>query len=194
MPPPPAPLARRRLGRRAGTDPGRRLGDRPWHPFPGWAALLPVAGAVAVIAAGPGAWANRRLLSSRPAVFIGLISYPLYLWHWPLLSYATILRLGRAPTPLLAAALLLAALLLAWLTWRLVEKPLRFGTGAPRKALALLALVAAVGLTGGAARWAEGFPARFPDLPGSASSASTSPSATASSAPRPACAPPPRGR
>lgn len=134
-------------------------------PFPGWAALLPVAGAVAVIAAGPGAWANRRLLSSRPAVFIGLISYPLYLWHWPLLSYATILRLGRAPTPLLAAALVLAALLLAWLTLRLVEKPLRFGAGAPRKALALLVLVAAVGLAGGTARWAEGFPARFPDLP-----------------------------
>src|SRR5256885_11288099 len=52
-----------------------------FKPYPGWWALLPTVGAVMVIAAGPSSWANRKLLSSRPAVSVGLISYPLYLWH-----------------------------------------------------------------------------------------------------------------
>ena len=70
--------------------------------FPGWLALLPVAGAVAVILAGREAMVNRIVFSNRVVVFVGLISYPLYLWHWPLISYAYIIRLGKAPTPLMA--------------------------------------------------------------------------------------------
>lgn len=53
--------------------------------FPGWMATLPVAGTILAIWAGPNAWLNRNFLSRRWLVFIGLISYPLYLWHWPLL-------------------------------------------------------------------------------------------------------------
>ncbi len=53
--------------------------------FPGFWAALPVLGTVALIAAGQRAIINRRLLSAPPMVLIGLISYPLYLWHWPLL-------------------------------------------------------------------------------------------------------------
>src|SRR6185503_2137061 len=60
------------------------------RPFPGFWALLPVLGAVSLIAAGPHAWLSRELLSARPMVGIGLISYPLYLWHWPLLSLARV--------------------------------------------------------------------------------------------------------
>lgn len=63
--------------------------------FPGWLALLPVAGAAAVILAGPEATVNRLVFSNRAVVFVGLISYPLYLWHWPLISYANIIRLGN---------------------------------------------------------------------------------------------------
>lgn len=86
----------------------------------------PVAGAALVIAARD-AWVNRRLLSNPGVVLIGLISYPLYLWHWPLLSMVTLLA-GQTPMQQLqrlkygAVAL---AFLLAWLTWRLVERPVR---------------------------------------------------------------------
>src|SRR5262249_19429284 len=48
--------------------------------FPGWWALLPVAGSALLLSA-PAAWINGRLLGTKPAVWIGLISYPLYLWH-----------------------------------------------------------------------------------------------------------------
>jgi peptidoglycan/LPS O-acetylase OafA/YrhL len=65
--------------------------------FPGVYALLPVLGAVLMIVS-PNSLVNRTWLSSRPMVLIGLISYPLYLWHWPLLAYLGILRNGD-PTP-----------------------------------------------------------------------------------------------
>ena len=50
--------------------------------FPGWKALFPTLGALLVIWAGEKAWINRVVLSNKAVVFIGLISYPLYLWHW----------------------------------------------------------------------------------------------------------------
>ena len=56
--------------------------------FPGWFALLPVAGAFLVVGAGARAWANQRILAHPVLVLIGLVSYPLYLWHWPLLVRA----------------------------------------------------------------------------------------------------------
>jgi len=92
-------------------------------PFPGWAALLPVLGAVCVIAAGQQAWFNRRVLSARGMVFIGLISYPLYLWHWPLISFAhlLIMHIPRAVN----IGLLLVSIGLAWLTYRYLEQPIR---------------------------------------------------------------------
>src|SRR5262249_5993026 len=58
--------------------------------FPGWRALLPVGGTLLIVGAGPQALVNRALLSRRWMVGLGLISYPLYLWHWPLLSFAYI--------------------------------------------------------------------------------------------------------
>ncbi len=116
--------------------------------FPGWRALLPTLGATLLIAAGPEALVNRRLLSLRPMVAAGLISYPLYLWHWPLLSYAHIVLLGQAPKPLLVVALLAASFALAWLTWRLIEKPLRFGRWRNRAAPALAAAMVLIGAAG----------------------------------------------
>ncbi len=94
--------------------------------FPGWWALLPTVGAYLIIAAGQHAWLNRTLLSHRLLVWFGLISYPLYLWHWPLLSFA---RITEAATPSISIRLgaIALAILLAWLTYRLVEHPMRFG-------------------------------------------------------------------
>ena len=79
-----------------------------------------------MIAAGPEAWLNRTVLSQRVLVGIGLISYPLYLWHWPLLSFARLLT-AEPPPPAVRAALIAAAFVLAWLTYRLIEMPIRFG-------------------------------------------------------------------
>lgn len=93
--------------------------------FPGWWALLPTVGAYLVISAGPHAWANRHVLGSRPFVFIGLISYPLYLWHWPSLYFVRILH-GENSAPIWRVAAILCALILSYLTYRLVERQLRF--------------------------------------------------------------------
>ena len=132
--------------------------------FPGWLALLPVAGTTALILAGPEAMANRMIFSNRVVVFVGLISYPLYLWHWPLISYAYIIRLGKAPTPLMATALVATSLLLAWLTYRFVEYPIRFGAHRHRRTQVIAACVAALGGCGLAIWSAGGFPGRFPGL------------------------------
>jgi len=92
--------------------------------FPGWAALIPVAGSLAIICAGPDDWFRKYALTTRPLVFTGIISYPLYLWHWPLLSFATILGSGPAPTPVRAAIVVLS-FALAFLVFRFVELPIR---------------------------------------------------------------------
>ena len=89
--------------------------------FPGWWALLPVLGAVSCIAAGPNGVLNRYLLSNRLMVWVGLISYPLYLWHWPLLSYARIVQ-GGEPSLYVRVVLVVAAIVLAWATYRFVER------------------------------------------------------------------------
>lgn len=133
--------------------------------FPGWLAPLPVAGALAIIAAGQEAFINRTILARRFAVFVGLISYPLYLWHWPLLSYAYILSHGRPLKPLLVLGLILIAGVLAWATWRFVERPFRFGMVPSRSAIALASLMGVAGVSGLTVWKAGGFPGRFPPLP-----------------------------
>lgn len=96
----------------------------PEREFPGFWALLPTIGAFCVILAGPHAWINRTVLSSGPFVACGLISYPLYLWHWPLLSLAHIVWPEDGHATKIAAVLV--SLLLAWLTYRFVEKKVRW--------------------------------------------------------------------
>jgi peptidoglycan/LPS O-acetylase OafA/YrhL len=117
--------------------------------FPGCWALLPVAGTALLIGAGPRAWLNRTLFSNRAVVYVGLISYPLYLWHWPLLSYARIAE-GGEPSIALRCALLAASFVLAGATYEFVEKKIRFARpGALLRRLAVPALAA--GMTGVAA-------------------------------------------
>jgi len=124
-----------------------------WHidkrlGFPGKWALVPVLSAVLLIFAGPGAWVNRVILSNRIAVWIGLISFPLYLWHWPLLTYARILH-SKVPAAPVRGAIVLVSIVLAWLTYRLVERPVRLGRRrAGFKVAALVALMPVVGVVG----------------------------------------------
>ena len=115
--------------------------------FPGWWALLPTVGTALIISAGPTAWLNRTVLSNRVLVWFGLISYPLYLWHWPLLSFAYIIESGLPSRPVRVVAVA-AAIALAWLTYELVEKPLRFGRFKPVKAVGLFASMIVVGALG----------------------------------------------
>lgn len=109
--------------------------------YPGWWALLVVLGTVAVVAAGPETWVNRVVLGSRFMVLIGLISYPLYLWHWPLLTFARILESGTPSLEFRLVALLLSVLL-ATLTYSFIEKPVR----SKREISRLLTLVLLVAL------------------------------------------------
>jgi peptidoglycan/LPS O-acetylase OafA/YrhL len=133
--------------------------------FPGWWAAVPVLGAVLLIGAGPQAWVNRTLLSRRAAVFIGTISYPLYLWHWPLLSYAYFINNARTLKTFPAICIIAAAFALAAASYRWVERPLRYG-GDQRIKTICLTLAMAVTCGAGVAVWAaRGLPARFPPLP-----------------------------
>lgn len=95
--------------------------------YPGVWAVLPVAATVALLAAGPHAWLNRVVLGSTAAVWVGVISYPLYLLHWPLLSFFSVIRsdLGVPQTDrdLYAVGLALLAVVLAFLTYRYIELP-----------------------------------------------------------------------
>ncbi|MGB8516285.1 MAG: acyltransferase family protein [Gallionella sp.] len=92
--------------------------------FPGAWALLPTLGAAGLIYAGEQAWPNRQLLAHPILAWFGLISYPLYLWHWPLLSFARIMQ-SETPSASLRIVLLAASILLAWLTYKFLERPVR---------------------------------------------------------------------
>jgi len=113
--------------------------------YPGWWALAPCVGAISIIGAGPQAWINRYVLSQRPVVFVGLISYPLYLWHWPLLSFGYALA-GWGP--MAPAVTVSASVLLAFFTYRFIEIPVRtapFRNGVASVLCVLMALCGGVG-------------------------------------------------
>lgn len=95
-------------------------------PFPGMAALMPCLGAAAIIYAGrtPHGTYVCKLLSLRPVVFIGLISYSLYLWHWPVLMFVEYIPLVET-RPVHRIGLLLLSGFLAWLSWKYIEQPCR---------------------------------------------------------------------
>lgn len=94
-------------------------------PFPGAAAALPVLGSALVIHAGIGGQGRvSRLIAVRPMVFVGLVSYSLYLWHWPVVVYAKYWLINE-PTDAERAVMLVATFVLATLSWRYVENPFR---------------------------------------------------------------------
>lgn len=116
--------------------------------FPGAWALLPVLGTCALIAAGNESFINRHLLGNRLMVKIGLVSYPFYLWHWPLLSFGYIIE-GEKPSPVMKAVLVLAALALAFLTYHLIERPVQKSPNRRRAIQGLVAAMACFGVLGG---------------------------------------------
>jgi hypothetical protein len=127
--------------------------------FPGPWPLLPVLGAVLVISASPQAGVNRVVFSNPVWVWVGTISYPLYLWHWPIFSFARIV-VGETPHVMWRSLALVASVVLAWLTWVWVEKPLRFGWQSRYKTVLLVLAMVGVGALGYAAHKADGYPQR----------------------------------
>lgn len=116
-------------------------------PFPGCWALLPVFSALLLLAAGPQAYINKALLSQKLMVGVGLISYPLYLWHWPILSFLQIMESGT-PTIELRISALVISLLLAILTYQFIEKPIRSANHYKTKIGLLVLGMAIVGSVG----------------------------------------------
>jgi len=132
-------------------------------PFPGWWAIAPIMGALLIIASGPEAFINRRVLANPVMVWIGLISYPLYLWHWPILSFLR-LRTSEDLSALNICIAVIYSFVLAWLTYTLIERPLRFGKlkGTRARTLALGMLV--IGSAGMVVNVEDGVPSRLPKV------------------------------
>ena len=128
--------------------------------FPGWWGLMPTLGTCLLIFAGSNAWLNRVLFSNFILVWIGLISYPLYLWHWPILSFISIVRGNSGPVGLRLLAVV-AAFVLAALTYGLVERPIRFGPRRKLKSVALAVALLCIGSLGAATYALQGIPSRY---------------------------------
>jgi peptidoglycan/LPS O-acetylase OafA/YrhL len=120
--------------------------------FPGYWALFPTVGAFLVISAGFTNWISRYVLGNRLMVGVGLISYPLYLWHWPILVFAKIVK-GSLLTPTDRGIAIAASVALAFLTYRFVEYPIRHSSALripqgfiPQGLAAAMAAAGALGL------------------------------------------------
>ena len=135
---------------------------KPGPGFPGWQVLFAVGGAALILLNGADRNLVNRALASPVPVFIGLISYSLYLWHWPVLTLSTYWRDGYSG-PVETGLWLALAFVLAFLSWALVERPARRITLVPNvRLLGGTALAAVVMLACGA--WAyktDGAPGRF---------------------------------
>ena len=131
--------------------------------FPGAKALIPVLGSLLIIGAGSGAIINKYVLSNRIMVFLGLISYPLYLWHWPFLSLAYICE-GWTPELWIRCVAIAIALILAVITYMIIEPPLRYGKHSKTKAFALFMTMLFVGFIGYRVMDTDGFKNRYPEL------------------------------
>jgi peptidoglycan/LPS O-acetylase OafA/YrhL len=116
--------------------------------FPGWNAMLyPVLGTALVISSTQQAWVNKVILAIKALVWFGLISYPLYLWHWPLLAFTRILT-GETPSLLIRVAVITLSIILAALTYYVIEKPIRFGVRIKFKTLTLIVVMLLIGFIG----------------------------------------------
>lgn len=137
----------------------------PERRFPGGWALAATLATFLLIASGPTNRVNLVLLGNRPMVWLGNISYPLYLWHWPLLSFAHI-RHGGQPEPLQQVSWVALSVLLAWLTYLLIERPIRFGRFRRSKWIigALVGAMLALASMGYVVHRSDGAADRYPPL------------------------------
>ncbi len=130
------------------------------HLFPGFWVLLPTIGTALIILDSPNGVLN-RLLSFKHIVYIGLISYPLYLWHWPLLSFANIVFSQTIPTYMMLVVPALS-FLLAVVTYEFIEKPIRRMKISLKLTSTLCLILFFVGFAGYLMIALDGFPGRYP--------------------------------
>jgi peptidoglycan/LPS O-acetylase OafA/YrhL len=133
--------------------------------FPGAAALVPCMGTAAII------YSNSRklntvgrLLTCRPIVFVGLLSYSLYLWHWPIIVFANY-WLPFELTTTLKIALCITAVIVSYASWRWIEQPLRYSKTMPPKVLhgSILGIIIVAMICAQLVQDNAGFPSRFSD-------------------------------
>lgn len=132
-------------------------------PFPGVSAIFPTIGTALIIYSGTSSKTfTRQFLSFWPLVFLGQISYSLYLWHWPIIVFARYYAILELK-PLETIAVLLATLLLSTLTWRFIEMPFRQNIFLKRDNIFQLAAIITLLMisTGSVIYIKDGFPDRF---------------------------------
>ena len=127
--------------------------------FPGWWALLPSLGAAILILTQSNGFIQTKILSNRLLVWVGLISFPLYLWHWPLLSFARIIN-SETPAVEVRFALVILSFILAWATFQWVEKPIRHSRPSKKIILGLVIGLLVVGIAGHLINKSKGVPSR----------------------------------
>lgn len=129
--------------------------------YPGWWALFPTIGTACLIVAGEQSWISRKLLINKVAVGVGLISFPLYLWHWPLLAFARIVE-GQALGVQTRVTIVFLSVVMAFTTYWLLEKRIRskrhWGYSTT-----LLVVLLLIGLMGFQINRQGGYKDRFPD-------------------------------
>lgn len=147
----------------------------PGMTFPAENAILPCLGAVLLIYAGQSPnLVSQKILSLRPVVFVGQISYSLYLWHWPVIVAARYILFREMHIGEQIVALVVM-FVLAWLSWRFVEQPFRSTQTVSRRQLfAGTAFIAVVIFAfAGGAQLTGGFPVRFSEPARSYAAAAT---------------------
>ncbi|MBY3193460.1 acyltransferase family protein [Rhizobium laguerreae] len=131
----------------------------PSSAFPGWRALFPSVGTALLILSAAGNWVNWKLLSNRPMVWVGRISFPLYLWHWPLLAFARIIE-GDTPSLEIRLSAILVAFPLATATYLLIETNIRHKWKSRAVTMTLTYIVCIVGMAGYSIHLYNGAPMR----------------------------------
>jgi peptidoglycan/LPS O-acetylase OafA/YrhL len=126
--------------------------------FPGWLALLPTMGALMLLISNE-SWINRKILSHRILVWLGLISFPLYLWHWPLLVFTHFVDGGMNNNT--RFVVILVSILFSWITYRYIEKPIRTSSSGNGWSATLLISLIVVGAIGALTLDKKGYESRF---------------------------------
>ncbi len=132
------------------------------HMFPGFKALLPCLCAIIILHTGQYTESSfHKFLKVKPLAAVGLISYSLYLWHWPLIIYAQTL-FGRDLSLLIQASIIALSFALATMSYRYIEQPIRQSTASARKTIliGLVIMGSAFGLSDLARHW-DDIPLRF---------------------------------
>jgi len=132
--------------------------------FPGYAGLAPVLGTLLLLRYGAGAGVVGAILSAPLSILLGRISYPAYLWHWPVIAF---LNLNEVPiTYFVGSTVFLATFVLAWLTYQVVELPARKFIDVPEWKVIFVGAAAPIAASVAASVAVihmQGLPSRFPD-------------------------------